>query len=63
MTQHDWETRILQAVEDSRDELLELAGDRVDQRAALGDLQSGLDGGGDGRIDGERHVDQLLDDL
>lgn len=26
MTQHDWETRILQAVEDSRDELLELAG-------------------------------------
>ncbi len=40
-----------------------LAGDGVDQRTALGDLQRRFDRGRNRAVDGERQVDEVLDDL
>ncbi len=39
------------------------AGDGVEQRAALGGLEAGLERAGNGRVDAQRHVDDGLHDL
>ena len=43
-------------------ELFLLAGDRIDQRPAFCHFQSGLDGGGNGGINGKWNINQFLDD-